>query len=128
MSAIPSRAAVLVADDEPLTRWALMRTLEPAHLEVTLAGSREEVCRLLESRHFHVVILANELGHDSMIDVLDALARDSQAQGLVILYDGDSADEFGRSFPAAALVQKPFPLEAVTSAIEAFLESPSEAC
>jgi DNA-binding NtrC family response regulator len=117
----PSRAAVLVADDEPLTRWALRQTLERAHLEVTLASSRHEVCHLLESGHFHVAVVANELGHVPMNDVLEALAKAGQGQGLVILYDGDSAEEFAQAFPAATLVQKPFGLEALTSAIEAFL-------
>lgn len=128
MSPVSARAAVLVADDEPLTRWALLHTLEGAHLEVTLASSRDEVCRLIASRHFHVAILANELGQDSMSEVLGDLARECRTQGLVILYGGDSAEEFGRSFPTATLVQKPFGLEAVTSAVESFLEPRSEAC
>lgn len=127
MVRVPSRAAVLVADDEPLTRWALRQTLERAHLDVTLAGSRHEVCHLLESGHFQVAIVANELGHVPMNDVLEALAKAGQAQGLVILYDGDSAEEFGRAFPAATLVQKPFGLEALTSAIEALLVAKGKA-
>lgn len=127
MPSIPSRPAVLVADDEPLTRWALRQTLERADLDVTLASSRHEVCHLLESRHFQVAVLANELGHVPMNDVLDALARGRQAEGLVILYDGDSAEEFGQAFPAATLVQKPFGLEALISAIQALLKPSSEA-
>ena len=75
-----------------------------------------------------MVILAHVLGQDSMIDVLNGLARHDRAPGIVILYDGDSAEDFGRAFPTAVLVQKPFGLEAVTSAIEAFLEPSSEAC
>lgn len=128
MTPVPWRAAVLVADDEPLTRWALMRTLEAAHLEVTLASSRDEVARLLDSRHFHVAIVALELGEDSMADVLASFARRRQAQGLVILYGGDSADEVRRTFPTATLVQKPFCLEAITSAVSGYLEPSSEAC
>ncbi len=124
---MPSRPAVLVADDEPLTRWALSETLERADLDVTLASSRHEVCHLLESRHFQVAVLANELGHEPMNDVLEALARGRRTRGLVILYDGDSAEEYGRAFPAATLVQKPFGLEALTSAIRALLEPSSEA-
>ncbi len=105
-----------------------MRTLEGAQLDVALASSRDEVCDLLESRHFRVVIVAHVLGQDSMIDVLNALATHDRTPGIVILYDGDNAEDFGRSFPTAVLVQKPFGLEAVTSAIEAFLEPSSEAC
>lgn len=123
-----SRANVLVADDEPLTRWALMQTLAGAQIEVTLASSRDEVCRLLSSRRFQVAVLAHQIGQDSMVDVLDDCAHGHGAEGLVILYDGDNAEEFGRSFPSATLVQKPFGLEAVTSAVESYLEASSEAC
>ena len=128
MAPLPTRATVLVADDEPLTRWALLQTLARARLEVALASSRGEVCDLLESRPFKVVILANELGHDSMNDVLNALVRDGTTRGVVILYDGDNADDFGRAFPGAVLIQKPFGLEAVTAAIDSFIEPTSEAC
>lgn len=128
MTPAPWRAAVLVADDDPLTRWALKRTLEAAHLDVTLATSRTEVKRLLDARHFHVAIVAYELGQDPMSDVLESFARRHQAQGLVVLYAGDSADEVRRTLPTATLVQKPFCLEAVTSAVTGYVEPSSEAC
>ena len=124
----PHRATVLIADDEPLTRWALLRTLQNADLDVTLASSKAAVCDLLRAQAFRVVILANELAHDSMSDVLESLVADDAPQGVVILYDGDNADEFGRAFPGAVLVQKPFGLDAVTSAIAGFLEPTREAC
>ena len=124
----PHRTTVLVADDEPLTRWALLRTLQNADLDVTLASSKAAVCDLLRVQAFRVVILANELAHDSMTDVLESLVGDDVAQGVVILYDGDNADEFGHAFPGAALVQKPFSLDAVMSAISGFLEPTREAC
>jgi DNA-binding NtrC family response regulator len=119
---------VLVADDEPLTRWAVMRTLAPECFEVKQAGSREEACCLLASQRFQVVVLANQLGSECMHDVIDLLARDGRAQGLVILYNGDSPDQYAQAFPEAIVVPKPFALESLTSAIESFLEPSSEAC
>lgn len=122
-----ARPAVLVADDEPLTRWALSRSLECHHLDISLAGTRDEVCDLLDTREFQVIVLANELGHHSMVDVLSSLSRDGRSRGLVILYDGEQADEYASAFPFAVLLQKPFGLDAVTSAVEGFLEPRSEA-
>lgn len=127
MSTSLARPAVLVADDEPLTRWALSRSLESPHLDIALAGTRDEVCDLLDTRDFQVIVLANELGHHSMADVLSSLSRDGRARGLVILYDGEQAEEYARAFPLAVLLQKPFGLDAVTSAVEGFLEPRSEA-
>lgn len=123
-----ARAVVLVADDEPLTRWALRRTLERAQFDVSLAATRDEVCDLLDTCGFHVAVMSHELGHHSMIDVLNGLSCDHRVRGLVILYDGESADDVRRGFPAAVVVQKPFGLEAVTAAVEGFLEAASEAC
>lgn len=123
-----TRAVVLVADDEPLTRWALRRTLERAQFDVSLACTRDEVCDLLDARGFHVAVVSHELGHHSMIDVLNGLTCDGRVRGVVILYDGDSADELRLGFPTAAVIQKPFGLEAVTTAVEGFLEATSEAC
>jgi DNA-binding NtrC family response regulator len=125
---VHARATILVADDEPLTRWALKRTLEQAHLEVALASSRDAVQDLLATGEFDVVVLANELRHECMLGVLAALAGHPRAQGLVILYDGDSAEELQRVIPTAVVVQKPFGLEAVTAAVEGFLEPTREAC
>ena len=123
-----ARPVVLVADDEPLTRWALRRTLERAQFDVSLAGTRDEVCDLLDTCAFHVAVMSHELGHCSMIDVLNGLTNDERIRGVVILYDGESADEVRRGFPAAVVVQKPFGLEAVTAAVEGFLEPTREAC
>lgn len=123
-----ARASVLVADDEPLTRWALKRTLEQARLEVALASSRDAVQDLLATDEFDVVVLANALGHECMLGVLQALAGHPRAQGLVILYDGESPEELERAIPTAVVVQKPFGLEAVTAAVEGFLEPTREAC
>ena len=67
MSPVHARATILVADDEPLTRWALKRTLEQAHLEVALASSRDAVQDLLATGEFDVVVLANELRHECML-------------------------------------------------------------
>ncbi len=120
--------AILVADDEPLTRWALMRTFEAARFEVTLAASRDEVMQLLGSRRFQVAIVAHELGRDSMADVLGAFVAQSPGPGLVILYGGENPDDVRKDFPTATVVQKPFCLEAVAAAVSSCLQPTSEAC
>lgn len=125
---VPPRAGVLVADDEPLIRWALTYALESAGFEVTPASTRDEACDLLNARHFEVIVMADALGGESVVDVLEMLSRFHNGSGLVVLDGGDDPENFCAALPHAVVVAKPFGLEALTAAVEGFSRPQSEAC
>jgi len=108
---------VLVADDQPLERWALARALSARGHEVTTAGTREEACgRLFQSR-FDVVIMSSRIGDQDMTDVLRELAGYQVGTQLIALYDVEARVPG----PAEALpwvsLAKPFDLDTLLAAV-----------
>lgn len=102
---------VLVADDEPLARWAVARALASHGHDVVTAATREEACARLFQLRFDVAILASPLDGQDMTDVLRELARYRSATRLVALsdaeLDGPESDE-----PSAWIcLRKPFELD-----------------
>ena len=114
-----STLRVLVADDQPLERWALARALSARGHDVTTADTREETCgRLFQSR-FDVVIMCSRIGDQDMTDVLRELAGYQAGTRLIALYDVEErAPDQAEASPWVSLV-KPFDLGTLLAAVPA---------
>lgn len=105
-----ANSQVLVADEEPLTRWAVARAVEALGLGVVQAATREEACGLLFARRFHAVVMANRLFEHDMTDVLAELERYQPETSLVVLCEGEPAQLRVR-LPRAVVLEKPFSVD-----------------
>jgi len=112
-----STLRVLVADHQPLERWALARALSARGHEVTMACTREETCGRLFQGRFDVVIMCSRIGDQDMTDVLRELAGYQTGTRLIALYDvEEGAPGQAEALPWVSLV-KPFDLDALLAAV-----------
>jgi DNA-binding NtrC family response regulator len=106
-----------VADDEPLTRWALTKALEPRGAQVTSACSPEEVRAVMQRARFDLLVIACCLGGVDMADVLEHARGEHESARLVLLCDDESAPVLRQKFPHADVVEKPFSIDALLSTL-----------
>ena len=111
---------VLVADDEPLTRWAVAQALAPLGEDVTEVASREDACCKLFGGRFDIVVMASRIEGADMTDVLRQLTKREEPLRLVVLCEDETHSPVLREqLPAARVIDKPFSLEALLAAVEA---------
>lgn len=108
---------VLVAEDQPLLRWAIGRALGPLGADVVLAATYQDACDLLAAGEFAAVILASPLEGRSVIELLRELARSRPRTLLLALCEGDNGQSVQHDVPRAAVFQKPFTLSALTAVL-----------
>lgn len=106
---------VLVADDQPLTTWAVATALTSRGHEVVTAGSREEACARLLHQRFDVVVMSCRIEDRDMSDVLRGLTHYPSATRLVLLCD---ADETMPAPPRGVVLGKPFELTTLLASID----------
>lgn len=107
---------VLVADDQPLTRWAVVQTLSRRRCRLTEARSRTEACGALLGGAFDVVVVASCLNGQDMTDVLRLVAEQG-APRLVILADDDRSRALREAFPDVRIVDRPFDVADLAAAV-----------
>lgn len=112
------RMRVLVVDDDPFVRRAIVRTLKKK-FETTDVGSANEALRVLgEEPGFNIIITDYNLGGGMTgLDLREiACARYPELEGRVILMSGaPSVDEDSPHFPL--WLAKPFTPESIAHAI-----------
>jgi DNA-binding NtrC family response regulator len=108
---------VLVAEDQPLLRWALGRVLGPLGADVVFAPTYQSACDLLASGEFAAVVLASPLEDRSVIGLLRELDRSRPETRLVALCEGDECGTLQHDIPRATVFQKPFTLSALVAVI-----------
>lgn len=111
-----STLRVLVADDQPLERWAVAKALASRNHEVVTAATRDEACGRLFQRHFDVVIMARNIEGLDMTDVLRQLAQGEPKKCLIALCDGDDGEQSGEEGPRWVSLARPFDLESLLEA------------
>jgi len=109
---------VLVADDQPLTRWAVAEALVSRGHHVHTAATRAEACARLFHERFDAVVMACQIDGQDMTDVLRELARYEPAPRLVVLCHGEGADPQPHAASGAAVLAKPFELSALVAAVD----------
>ncbi|HSL22665.1 MAG TPA: hypothetical protein VK886_14120 [Vicinamibacterales bacterium] len=116
MPAAP-RQRVLIADDQPLIRWALGRILQTLGFEPVFAASRQDALARAAESGFELAFVADPFEERDSACVVQAL-RDRGTRRVIVLAESARASE-----PATAawliVVQKPFSLDAVVNAVGA---------
>jgi len=112
----PPGRHVLVADDEPLIREALRRTLEKRGHRVTCAPDAPTAIELLKGEAFDAVLADARMPGDgrSILDYLDA----ESFQGVQVLMTGDAAAQRDAIAPGVHLLEKPFRFAVVIPIVE----------
>jgi DNA-binding response OmpR family regulator len=105
----PLTASVLVVDDEPMVREVVTRYLEHDGHEVAVAGDGAVALRLLDERHFDLIVLDLMLPSVDGLSVLRALRARSATPVVVLTARGDEGDRvLGLELGADDYVVKPF--------------------
>ncbi len=107
---------VLVADDQPLIRWAIGRTLDALGLKPLFAASRDEVRTLLAGHSFAMAIVASSIEQEDSADLLRDLGRGGVTRVIVLSESG--AALVAPEQPNAIVVEKPFSLDAMVTAVQ----------
>ena len=119
--------AILVVDDDRLTRWSIARQLDRVGYRVVEAASGEEALTLLSQAAPNLVLL--DLGLPGMdgFAVLGEI-RKIQPELPVITMTTDSTSEVSRrakSLGANVHIEKPFDVPGLMTTVGSFLGSPS---
>jgi len=117
-----ARARILVVDDEPLIRWAVVETLADRGYHVDEAGDSASAIRACSpgSRPIDLVLLDLHLPDCDDLRVLSAIRRLSTHTPVILMTAYGSADLFmeARRLGAFAVVDKPFEMEALEPLVE----------
>ncbi len=118
--------AILVVDDDRLTRWSIARQLDRAGYRVLEAASGEAALAVLSSQAAPALVLL-DLGLPG-IDGFAVLAeiRKIQAELPILTMTTDSTNEVARrakTLGANAHLEKPFDVPSLLTTISSFLES-----
>jgi len=108
---------VLVADDQPLTRWALGQALARVGFRVVAAESREQTCGHLYATRFDAVVMSGALAGQDMTDVIEGLARFQPETRLIVLCDDDGLAGRVVGIPGTTVFLKPFEMRALLGAV-----------
>jgi DNA-binding NtrC family response regulator len=111
-----SPSLVLVADDQPLIRWAIGRTLDALGFKPLFAGTRDEVRALLEEHAFAMAIVATPIEQEDSADLLREL-RTTGVTRVIVLSESGAAVAADQQ-PSAIVVEKPFSLDTMVTAVQ----------
>ncbi len=113
-----SAGRVLLIEDDPVVRQALLPGLSEAGLSVTTAASLSRAINLWQKGAFDLVITDRNLGRDSILPFLDEMACEGSTVPVLLM----TADPFDHAAVHTTLA-KPFDLAAFQSFLEAGLDA-----
>jgi PAS domain S-box-containing protein len=129
-AAAARRARILVVDDEPLVRTALVQLLADRHEVVALDAARAALASIERGDRYDVILCDLMMPHMTGMELHAALARvaPDQARRLVAMTGGAFSPQ-AREFLAAGhpSVEKPFDVPVLTAMIERFVAAPPPA-
>jgi DNA-binding NtrC family response regulator len=108
---------VLVAEDQPLLRWAIGRMLSPLGADVVFASTYQQACDLLSNEEFAAVVLASPLEGRHVSALLRDVDRMRPQTRLLALCASDDAEHVQDDIPRAMVFRKPFPLSELAAVI-----------
>jgi DNA-binding response OmpR family regulator len=121
-------ASVLLVDDTPQLRTTIERLLKHAGHAVTTAANGAEALRELERGTFDVIVTDIVMPDMEGLELIRRV-RKAQASLPIIAMSGGgrgSVDDYlalASTFGAAKTLQKPFPIETLTKAIDEVLRA-----
>ena len=113
-----SAGRVLLIEDDPVVRQALLPVLSEAGLSVTTAASLSRAINLWQKGAFDLVITDRNLGRDSILPFLDEMAHEGSTVPVMLM----TADPFDHAAVHTTLA-KPFDLAAFQDFLEAGLDA-----
>jgi CheY-like chemotaxis protein len=113
-----SAGRVLLIEDDPVVRQALLPVLSEAGLSVTTAASLNRAINLWQKGAFDLVITDRNLGRDSILPLLDEMAHEGSTVPVMLM----TADPFDHAAVHTTLA-KPFDLAAFQDFLEAGLDA-----
>jgi DNA-binding response OmpR family regulator len=116
-------ATVLVVDDEPSIRVVCRINLEFEGYRVLEAGSLDEARAALSTEPVDVLLLDLHVGAGNGLELVREL-REAGSEVPAVLLTGTAGDEARKTGLAAAVLGKPFAIEALVAAVAAALEGP----
>ena len=125
----PTRAKilsrVLVIDDEPLVRWALVAGLQHAGFDAVAAGTPEEARALARQAPGPDVVLFDiDLWGTDPAALLDEI-RSASPHGRILILAVEGRDVALPPLDQVEVIRKPFDLHAVVRRVEAALICPA---
>jgi DNA-binding NtrC family response regulator len=117
------RSRVLLVEDDPAVRTALLGALEDAGFEAEGTGDAMEALAILAQRHVRVVVADYHLPGIAGLDLLAALRGTAPGTAL-ILYSGGMTNELAaeaRAFGVRVVLEKPVSAEQLVGAVRAAL-------
>jgi len=115
--AMPPAPTVLVAEDQPLLRWAIGRALAAIGATVVPAATYEEASERLSHRAFAAIVVASPLDGRSVVGILSEVDRQQPHTRVLVLCSGDECDTMLRDVPHATLFRKPFALSELMASV-----------
>lgn len=110
--------SVLIAEDEPMVAMLLEDLLSEAGYRVLLADTLNGAMALASSEEINVAILDVSLGRQDSFP----LADDLQRRGVPFLFaSGHGRDGLPPRFSESPVLQKPYDMKSLQSALEALL-------
>ncbi|KAA0690243.1 response regulator [Neorhizobium sp. P12A] len=121
---------VLVVDDDPSIRNLLVDYLTQHAFAVSAVSDSQQMARVLSSDTVDLVVVDLNLGHEDGLEIVNMLARTSDAR--IIVISGDRLEEadkvVGLELGAADYVTKPFSMREFLARVRAVLrERPKRA-
>ena len=113
-----SAGRVLLIEDDPVVRQALLPVLSEAGLSVTTAASLNRAINLWQKGAFDLVITDRNLGRDSILPLLDEMAHEGSTVPVLLM----TADPFDHAAVHTTLA-KHFDLAAFQDFLEAGLDA-----
>ncbi len=115
---------MLLVEDDPAVRAALLGALEAAGFEAIGAGDAAEALEVLAQRHVAVVVADYHLPGIAGLDLLAAIRGTAPGTSL-ILYSGGMTQELAaeaRDFGVRVVLEKPVSAEQLVEAVCAAME------
>jgi DNA-binding NtrC family response regulator len=118
MMAHPSKAIVLVVEDDAIQRWCAVSMVEDAGFDAIEAGNADEAVRILESRK-DIRIVFTDINMPGSMDgmKLAACIRDRWPPVEVILTSGELGEKDVRLPARGLFFPKPYDPKAVSEAM-----------
>jgi DNA-binding response OmpR family regulator len=122
--------SILVTDDEPLIRWALVQSFQDAGFAVQQASTVQGALQACASTSFDVLLLDRFLPDGDGLDVLSSV-RTSEPRSTVIMMtaqDLPGVEQTALSRGAHQLLIKPLDIAMVLSLVQTVLAAKIAAC
>jgi CheY-like chemotaxis protein len=117
--------SVLVVDDDPIIRSALVLFLRRLKFDSSTARTAEEAIELIQRKSYDVVITDYQMPGMNGVELIKKIRAESP-RSITFLMTGCANDEILRSSGADLCLHKPFSIDVLRESLERFSNGPNE--